>query len=78
MTYSKRDFASDLDRLVAPAVVDYSRLATWAYETRLQNLRDIDADVSKWLMELGAMDMGAEFQLSPKDLAGLVERARQR
>jgi hypothetical protein len=69
-------FASDLERYLNGGPVDCGRIARWAYAIRLTHLKAIDADVSDWLLRLGAMDMGSEYEWSEDELRALVAKAR--
>jgi hypothetical protein len=74
--YSKERFAAELDVLLAGKAIEYKAIAKWAYNVRLENISSIDPEVSRWLLQLGAMDMGEEFEWSREELAALVSTAR--
>ncbi|BFG79437.1 hypothetical protein PTKU46_74700 [Paraburkholderia terrae] len=74
--YSKEMFAAELDMFLAGKVIECQAIAKWAYNVRLENLSSIDSEVSRWLLQLGAMDMGEEFEWSREELAALVSTAR--
>ena len=75
MTYSTRQFAIDLAQEIRAEPLNYGALAGWAYKTRLEHLGSLSAQVSKWLEQMGAMDMGPEFRLSRQELDDLVQKA---
>lgn len=79
MRYTKETFARELEELLpnSNSDIEHQKIAEWAYETRTQNLQDIDGDVSKWLIALGAMTMGPEFEFSRDELKAMVVAARQ-
>ena len=58
MSCTKEMFSNELESLIIGDEIDHSRIAGWAYATRLKHVRGIDPDVDRWLEELGAMDMG--------------------
>lgn len=78
MSYSRNRFAEELDGFLHdPAgTVDHAKIADWAYKTRLDNLSDMGPDVDKWLLQLGAMSMGTEFEFSERELRDMVDRAK--
>jgi hypothetical protein len=76
--YSRDEFAAELERiLIRGRNLDCVGIASWAYETRLKHLGAIDTSVSNWLLQLGAMDMGTEFELTMDDLRKIVAEARE-
>ncbi|SNR93282.1 hypothetical protein SAMN05192560_1816 [Methylobacillus rhizosphaerae] len=77
MSYTKEIFSHELEVFLVGDELDHSRIAEWAYATKLKHVRGIDRDVDQWLEELGAMDMGEEFKLSLAELQRLVAIARQ-
>jgi hypothetical protein len=78
MNYTREIFARELDGFLSnDAVIDHKKIATWAYETRLRNLGEIDPKVSEWLMQLGAMDMGNEFEFSGDEIVSMIAAARE-
>ncbi|MCD4500961.1 Uncharacterized protein ChrSV_2584 [Chromobacterium vaccinii] len=76
MIYTKRIFGQELEAFLSGEVLDHAKISTWAYATKLNNVRNIDPDVDRWLEELGAMDMGEEFELSLEELMNLVVSAK--
>lgn len=78
MSYSRNRFAAELDGFLhePSEVIDHKKIADWAYKARVDNLDDIDPEVDKWLLQLGAMSMGSEFELSCLELRDLVSRAK--
>lgn len=72
MSYTKKMFSRELESLIADREINHSRIAEWAYATKLKHVREIDPDVDRWLEELGAMDMGDEFRLGLAELQHLV------
>lgn len=80
MSYSPNKFAGDLERFLhgPSGTIDRAKISDWAYRVRLDNLNDIDADVDKWLLQLGAMSMGQEFEFSALELRDIVDRAKAR
>ncbi|VVD76042.1 hypothetical protein PPN31114_00876 [Pandoraea pneumonica] len=76
MSYTKMMFGQELEVFLSEEVLDYPKIANWAYATKLNNVRDIDADVDRWLEELGAMDMGREFEFSLDELMNLMATAK--
>jgi hypothetical protein len=76
MSYTKEIFARDLDVFLSSGDIDHKKIAAWAYEARLRNLEAIDSDVSGWLMQLGAMDMGKEFEFSIEEMASMIAVSR--
>lgn len=77
MIYTKKMFGQELEDLLSGSVLDHAKIATWAYAIKLANVRNIDPDVDRWLEELGAMDMGEEFELSLNELRDLVATAKR-
>lgn len=76
MTYTKIMFSQEIEALTSGGVLDHKKIATWAYTTKLDNVRDIDPCVDRWLDIIGVMDMGEEFELSLNDLRDLVEATK--
>lgn len=77
MSYSSQMFSAELEEFLATREsIDYVKIARWAYATRLRNLASIDHKVSNWLLQLGAMDMGTEFELTREELQELIRVAR--
>lgn len=77
MSYSSQMFSAELEELLAARdSIDYAQIARWAYATRLRNLESIDHNVSNWLLQLGAMDMGTEFEFTREELQELIRAAR--
>ena len=77
MSYSSQMFSAELEELLAARdPIDYVQIARWAYATRLRNLESIDRNVSNWLLQLGAMDMGTEFEFTREELQELIRAAR--
>lgn len=76
MRYTREMFAADLERLLNEGSTDFKQIAKWAYATRLTHLGEIDAEVSDWLLRLGAMDMGSEYEWNKEELRDLVAKAR--
>jgi hypothetical protein len=76
MSYTREIFARELDVFLSTEHIDHKKIAAWAYETRLRNLEAIDSGVSEWLMQLGAMDMGKEFEFSIEEIASMIAVAR--
>lgn len=78
MKYSPAKFADELEVLLENRVGISSckDVADWAYKTRLNNISDMDPRVKEWLLQLGAMSMGPEFQLSEGELRKFIEKAR--
>lgn len=72
MSYTKPMFSADLRSFLEQGVVDHAKIADWAYATHLAHVRDVDADVDRWLIELGAMSMGEEFELTLDELRNMV------
>lgn len=78
MKYTKETFAQELNDLLSNVGIEHKRIAAWAYETHLRNLESIDPSVSEWLIQLGAMDMGKEFEFSRNEIASLIATARRK
>ena len=77
MNYSSQMFSVELEGLLAAGdPIDYVQIASWAYVTRLKNLESIDHNVSDWLLQLGAMDFGPEFEFTREQLQELISVAR--
>lgn len=78
MSYSRDRFAAELDGFLHEPLgaIDYKKIADWAYKVRVDNLGKIDPDVDKWLLQLGAMSMGSEFELSDLELRDMISRAK--
>ena len=77
MIYSSHEFSLELENiLTSRESIDTQQIAAWAYETRLKNVSSIDPQVSDWLLQLGAMDMGAEFEFTREELENIVRVAR--
>lgn len=77
MNYTKEIFARDLEGQLLNSEIDHKKIAAWAYETRLRNLGAIDPSVSEWLLQLGAMDMGKEFEFSTDEIVSMIAAARE-
>ncbi|SHM50122.1 hypothetical protein SAMN05428972_3825 [Rhodanobacter sp. OK091] len=69
MTYTKRELSVELAALLAamPGAVDYVKVSSWAYSAYVSN-NDLEPEVSKLLVALGAMDLGPEFEFSELEL----------
>lgn len=78
MTYSKRKLSAELAALLAtmPGAVDYVKVAGWAYNAYVSN-DDLEPEVSKLLVTLGAMDLGPEFEFSELELRQIAEAGRE-
>ena len=78
MSYPRHRFADELDRFLhqPSGTIDRAKIADWANRVRLDNLSDIDPDIGKWLLQLGAMSMGLEFELSGPELRDMADRAK--
>ncbi|UZD66006.1 hypothetical protein [Marinobacter sp. AN1] len=55
-----------------------SEIARWAYEARLDSLRNLDTELLDLLDSLALMDMGPEFEWSREDLVALVDALKSR
>lgn len=55
-----------------------SEIARWAYEARLDSLRNLDTELLDLLDSLALMDMGPEFEWSREDLVALVGALKSR
>lgn len=64
MSYTKEMFSLELETLLAEGQPDCSRIAEWAYATKLKHVREIDPDVDRWMEELGAMGMAKSLSLA--------------
>jgi len=74
MTYSMRKLSAELAALLAtmPGAVDYVKVAGWAYNAYVSN-EDLEPEVSKLLVALGAVDLGPEFEFSELELRRMAE-----
>ena len=77
MTYTREMFASELEGLLSTSTIEHAKIAAWAFETRLRHLPAIDVPISEWLLQLGAMDMGPEFEFSKEELQSMIGVARK-
>ena len=79
MSYSRDDFSKDLDKIISDSLgcINCKKIGDWACKTRMHNISDIDTDVDDWLIELGAMSMGSEFELSESELREYIFRATE-
>jgi len=77
MSYSRQNFSQELDHILKRnEEIDCTQIANWAFKTRVENLPSIDPDVSNWMLQLGAMDMGPEFEFTKEELHEIVNQAR--
>ncbi|WP_428036968.1 hypothetical protein [Amphritea sp.] len=56
--------------------IDFDALADWAYKTRLDGLGDFPREILDDLEQLGACNMGPEFEWSRQDLRALLGKLR--
>lgn len=79
MTYSIKNFSKDFEKIISDSCgkIDYEKIADWAFKTNQMNCRDIDPDVDRWLIELGTVSMGPEFEMSESQLREYIFLANQ-
>lgn len=77
LMFTRSDFAKGLASAITEFGPQPRAIATWAFQTRVENIGAIDDRVKEWLTQLGAMDLGPEFELSGDELLSLVAEASQ-
>jgi hypothetical protein len=80
MNNLRLQFADELEALIGlkdetGAHVD--KIATWAYRWRLVNQDEIDDEVDAWLIGLGFMGMGEQFEIGDGELRQMIVSARR-
>lgn len=71
-------FARELDALLSSNDDDgkrIERIANWAFSLRFANQRDVDDELDTWLVHLGAMTMGEEFEFTDEEMREMVRTA---
>ncbi|MGN6480969.1 hypothetical protein [Luteibacter sp.] len=79
MNNSRIQFADELEALLGvngrPSE-HIDEIATWAYRWRLTHQDEVDDEVDAWLLDLGFMSMGQEFELGDVELRQMIVSAR--
>ncbi|MGN6480967.1 hypothetical protein [Luteibacter sp.] len=68
-------FARELDALLGLNNDDgkrIERIANWAFSLRFANQREVDVELDTWLVHLGAMTMGEEFEFTDEEMRRMV------
>ncbi len=74
----QQTIAKELEQLLnRDSSINIPEIASWAYKARLDSLREVDRSVLDILEELGAMDMGPEFEWTETELRGLVSTLKR-
>ena len=73
MTYTKRNFGSDLLNEVNRGY-DVVRLARWAMRLRSDRIREFDEGVKDAVMDIVVMEEGPEFEMTEEQLRDFAQR----
>jgi hypothetical protein len=72
MTYTKRDFGTDL-RIEMQKGFDVDRLSQWAYVTYLDHASELECGLYDKIMDVVVMQEGDEFHLTEEQLRALAD-----
>jgi len=73
MTYTKREFATDLLNEVNRGF-DVVRLARWAMRLYSDRIRELDDGVKDAVMDVVVMEEGPEFEMTEEQLREFAQR----
>ncbi len=73
--YTKQQFGKELKEKVAKRE-KVSAIGSWAHKTYYDHISEIDSNsgIRKFLLELGTMEMGPEFEYSYEELDEIADR----
>ncbi len=72
MTYSKKEFGQSLKKQLL-SDYDVVRLSRWAHSLFLEHSSHLEPGLQEILMQLAAMEEGAEFEFSEAELRKLAD-----
>lgn len=73
--YTKRQFGKELKEMVVKQE-NIAAIGAWAHDKYYEHMSEIDSNsgLRKFLLQLGTMEMGPEFQYSYEELEDVANR----
>ncbi len=73
--YTKQQFGKELKKIVAERK-PISVIGAWAHDKYYEHISEIDqkSGLRKFLLQLGTMEMGVEFEYSYEELEDIADR----
>lgn len=73
--YTKEQFGKELKEMVAKRA-EIAAIGSWAHDTYYEHRSEIDqkSGLRKFLLQLGTMEMGPEFEYSYEELGKIADR----